>query len=77
MKTIDEHCNLRRLPTKPSEAAQGRFWTSLRYFRNIAYIYSNNSMNSESWIEPYLDRISKLCSEQGPSPYWDRAYNGS
>jgi|GEM_PF-4859448 len=42
-----------------------------------AYIYSNNSMNSESWIEPYFDRISKLCSEQGPSPYWDRAYNDS
>ena len=77
MKAIDEHYEMSEVANKsvmkPPKEGSGRRSRVLPEYR--AYIYSNNSMNSESWIEPYLDRIQSLCVKAGTSPYWHRAYN--
>jgi hypothetical protein len=77
MKAIDEHYQFAEVANKtvmkPPKEGSGRRSRILPEYRS--YIYSNNSKNSVSWIEPYLGRISALCREKGTSPYWDRAYN--
>lgn len=76
MKSIDEHYELSEVANKsvmkPPKIGSGRKSRVLPEYR--AYIYSNITMNADSWIEPFVERIKRLCLEQGPSPYWSKAY---
>ena len=71
MNAIDEHYEMSEVANKsvmkPPKEGSGKRSRVLPEYR--AYIYSNISMNSESWIEPYLGRIGALCREQGPVSY--------
>ena len=41
----------------------------------LPFLRSNNIGGAEPWINPFLNRISNLCSERGPSPYWKKIFD--
>ena len=41
----------------------------------LPFLRSRNIGGAEPWINPFLDRISKLCLEQGNNPYWEKNFN--
>ncbi len=41
----------------------------------LPFLRSKNIGGAEPWINPFLNRISKLCLKLGPSPYWVKTFN--